>query len=126
MHAIQFPVLMAASYVVFVSLLRLVLRNRERFPLRVVLILGLVCVCAGMTLAKYGATVGLPWWIYYSIPMLITVFLPPIALRMHKGKAAAYLILSFLAAPVIHAAFSFFLGWKSHMPFIKVPSYWEL
>ena len=126
MHSIQFPVLMAVSYAVFVVLLRFVLRKRERFPLKAALVLGLCVVCAGMVFAKYGAMGGLPWWVYYTIPMLLTVFLPPFVLRMRIREFAAYLLLSFLSAPAIHAAFSFLFGWKTYMPFVNIPSFWEL
>ena len=126
MQNTQFPVLMAVSYAVFVFLLRIVLRQRKRFPLNAALVLGLFVVCAGMVFAKYGAMSGLPWWVYYTIPMLLTVFLPPFVLRMRTREFVAYLLLSFLSAPAIHAAFSFFFGWKTYMPFIDIPSFWEL
>ncbi|MGH9947344.1 MAG: hypothetical protein ACRD6X_09105 [Pyrinomonadaceae bacterium] len=91
-----------------------------------VLILGLFVVVAGMMFGKYGFHLGLPWWIYYSVPMLITVFFPPVYFKMSKTEFPVYLVLSFLSAPFIHVLFSGFLGWKDYMPFIPVPSLWEL
>ena len=35
----------------------------------------------GIVFAKYGATLGLPWQIYYSAPALATVLVPPILFR---------------------------------------------
>ena len=85
-------------------------------------LLALVVVVFGMLFGKYSATFGLPWWVYYSVPMLITVLLPPVVLKLNKRKTAAYLVLSFLSAPFIHLLFSFFLGWTEYMPFWKIPS----
>ena len=33
-----------------------------------------------------------------------------------------YLVLAFLASPLIHVVFSFFLEWHEYMPFIPMPS----
>ncbi|MEP6948193.1 MAG: hypothetical protein ABI863_02915 [Ginsengibacter sp.] len=41
-------------------------------------------------------------------------------------KTIQYLMMSLLLAPLIHAAFSFFLGWKEYMPFWNIPSIKEL
>jgi len=77
-----------------------------------------------MSFGKFGAQSGLPWWIYYPVPMLLTVCLPPFALRMRRKKTALYISLSFLSAPVIHTFFSLFLGWTNYLPFLKIPSLW--
>jgi hypothetical protein len=84
-------------------------------------ILALIVVVFGMLFGKYGATYGLPWWLYYPVPMLATVILPPVVLKLKTQKTIIYLILSFLSAPFIHAIFSFFLGWTEYMPFWKIP-----
>ena len=79
-----------------------------------------------MLFAKIGQNSGLPWWIYYTVPMLVTVLVPPIIFRMNLGETLTYLGLAFLSSPLIHAVFSFFLGWKEYMPFIRIPAIWEL
>ena len=79
-----------------------------------------------MIIGKYGANINLNWWIYYSIPLLLTVFVPTIYFKMNKLEITKYLVLTFLSAPVIHVLFSFFFGWKNYMPFIKIPSIWEI
>lgn len=83
-------------------------------------------VFGGMLFARYGAQAGLPWWIYYTVPMLLTVALPPIVFSMTMREAPMYVILAFLSAPVIHTVFSFFLGWREYMPFIPIPSLRDL
>ncbi|QIX61362.1 hypothetical protein HER32_09300 [Hymenobacter sp. BT18] len=119
----HFPFMILASLVVF-WLMAWVILPREAFRARQrqIGLLALVVVVLGMLFGKYGATLGLPWWVYYPIPMLITVLLPPLVWQLDKRRTAAYLALSFLSAPVIHVLFSFFLGWTEYMPFWEIPS----
>lgn len=123
----RFAVFIAASWVVFTLVLRLVLRRRDVSRLgRPILRLGLIVIVGGMLFAKLGQNAGWPWWVYYTVPMLVTVFLPPVSFRMTRRELPEYLILSFLSAPLIHAGFSFLLGWKEYMPFIPIPSLRDL
>lgn len=124
---IHFPIFILVSLLAFVGLLKLVLRNRAASPsLTRVSTAAVVVVIGGMVFAKFGANFGLPWWIYYGVPVLVTLFLPPIAFEMHGKEATHYVLLAFLVSPLIHAVFSFFFGWKEYMPFIPVPSVWDL
>ncbi|MDB5234123.1 MAG: hypothetical protein JWR44_1116 [Hymenobacter sp.] len=112
-----------AALLVFGLMVRLLLPRAEfRAKRRQIGLLALVVVVFGMVFGKYGAMAGLPWWLYYPIPMLVTVLLPPRVLRLSLRKTVAYLVLSFLSAPLIHVLFSFFLGWTEYMPFWKIPS----
>jgi hypothetical protein len=118
----HFPIMIIASIAVFFVVIRMVLsKNDFRLKHKQIFFLSLIVVVFGMLFGKYGATYGLPWWLYYPIPMLITVLLPPIVLKLKRQKLIAYLLLSFLSAPFIHAFFSFFLGWTEYMPFWKIP-----
>ena len=119
----RFPVMIAASLLEFVVLLRLVL-GREVFRKRIkaVVVISAIVVVGGMLFGKYGATFGLPWWIYYPVPALITILLPPFVFRMHGKRIALYLLLALISAPLIHVLFAFFLGWNEYMPFIPIPS----
>ncbi|MGO4383434.1 hypothetical protein [Specibacter sp. RAF43] len=119
--------MIAASLVEFVLLLRLVL-GRAAFRRRMVAVaaVSFTVVVAGMLFGKYGLLLGLPWWIYYPLPALATILLPPLVFRMAWKGTAAYLVLAALSAPLIHAVFSFFLGWHEYMPFLRVPSLWEI
>ncbi|MBF9236188.1 hypothetical protein I2I05_02155 [Hymenobacter sp. BT683] len=119
----HFPFMILVSLLVFWLMVRLILPQEEfRAKQAQIGLLALVVVVFGMLFGKYGATFGLPWWVYYPIPMLITVLLPPVVLKMNRQKTAAYLVLSFLSAPFIHVLFSFFLGWREYMPFWKIPA----
>ncbi|MGH7567037.1 MAG: hypothetical protein ACREK2_09430 [Gemmatimonadota bacterium] len=123
----RFLVMIATSLVVFVGMIRLVLRGRaSEFPIARVVLLGLVVVVGGMLYGYHGARSDWPWWVFYPPPMLLTVFAPPIVLGMRGGETALYLVLSFLSAPLIHATFALFLGWDEYMPFLPVPSLAEI
>jgi hypothetical protein len=120
----HFPLMVAASLVLFVGMLCLVLGAaifRQR--LSAVVAVSLIVVVFGMLFGKYGATtLGLPWWIYYPVPALVTIVLPPLVFRLSWKRTLGYVLLSALSAPLIHVLFSFFLGWDEYMPFIPVPS----
>ncbi len=119
----RFTIFVLVSLLVFVGILRFVTRKRRTNPaiLHVALIAAIVVV-GGMVFAKFGATAGWPWWIYYTVPALTTLLLPPIAFRLSSGELWQYLVLAFLSSPTIHVIFSLFLGWHEYMPFIPVPS----
>jgi hypothetical protein len=92
-------------------MMRIVLSKEDFFRQRnVICLLALVVVVFGMLFGKYGAGYGLPWWIYYPVPMLLTVLLPSFVLKLNRCETIPYLILSFLPAPFIHFLFSFFLA----------------
>jgi hypothetical protein len=74
----------------------------------------------GILFAKYGQNFGLPWWIYYTAPMLATVLVPPLAFRFVLWRAGVYVLLAFATAPLIHAAFFYGLGWSEYMPFLRL------
>lgn len=118
----HFPIMIAASILVFLLIIRIVLSKSDYNNKRKqILVLAFIVVVVGMLFGKYGATYGLPWWIYYPVPMLATVILPPVVLKLNTSKTILYLVLSFLSAPFIHATFSFFLGWTEYMPFWRIP-----
>ncbi|MGB3079692.1 MAG: hypothetical protein WBB31_11485 [Saprospiraceae bacterium] len=118
----HFPIMIVASLLIFFLIMRIVLsKNDFKIKRNQFFFLSLIVVVFGMLFGKYGATYKLPWWIYYPIPMLMTVILPPIVLKLSTRKTILYLGLSFLSAPFIHAIFSFFLGWTEYMPFWKIP-----
>jgi len=111
-----------ASFLLFFIVMRIVLgRSDFNIKRKFILLLSLLVIIGGMLFGRYGAQWGLPWWIYYPIPMLMNVVLPPVVLKMKFKKTLYYLALSFLSAPLIHAFFSFFFGWSEYMPFWNIP-----
>jgi hypothetical protein len=114
--------MIAASLLIFIMIIRILISKDDfRKYLKVISLLSLIVVVFGMLLGKYGANAGLPWWIYYPVPLLMTLVLPPLVLRFNKRKTILYIVLSFLSAPFIHVVFSFFLGWTEYLPFWKLP-----
>jgi hypothetical protein len=123
----RFSIFVVVSLVLFLGVLRFSLRARPKLPAwRSIMIVATVVVVGGMLFARWGAMTGLPWWVYYTLPALLTVILPPLAFRMSSREVAEYLVLAFLMAPAIHTVFSLFLGWKEYMPFLPIPSLSEL
>jgi hypothetical protein len=120
---LRFSIFILVSLFVFFFILRFVTRNRAKRPSFVsVAVVAAIVVVGGMLFAKFGNNAGLPWWIYYTVPALATLLLPPIAFKLSGKELWLYLLLAFLSSPVIHVLFSFFLGWHEYMPFIPVPS----
>ena len=127
MPPLHFAVFIAVSLVVFVGILRWVLRARLTGPpSTTVVVVALIVVVAGMSFAKFGANIGLAWQIYYGLPALITLALPPVALRMAGPEVGAYIVLALAASPIIHIFFSLFVGWSEYLPFWHIPAVWEL
>ena len=119
----RFAVFVAVSLLAFVAILYFVTRHRtERPKTSTVLSVAALVVVGGMLFAKFGNNAGFPWWIYYTLPALATLVVPPLAFKFSGKELAQYLVLAFLSSPVIHVAFSFFFDWHEYMPFIPVPS----
>lgn len=118
----HFPFMVAASFLIFFLVIRLVVA-RQAFVIqfRKIFLLSVLVIIMGMLFGKYGQNLGLPWWVYYPVPMLMNVLLPPLVLKMNRKQTILYLVLSFLSAPFIHAFFSFFFNWTEYMPFWKIP-----
>lgn len=123
----HFLAFVLVSFVAFLGVLRISLRRRSNRPKwSHVLIVAAIVVAGGMLFARWGATSGLPWWVYYTVPALVTLLLPPLAFRMEWNETVEYLVLASLMPPAIHVVFSLLLGWKEYMPFLPIPSLTEL
>ena len=123
----RFGAFVIVSLVAFIAILWFVTRRRSTRPRpgTVLLVAGIVVV-GGMLFAKFGNNAGLPWWIYYTVPALVTLAVPPATFAFSGKELAQYLVLAFLSSPVIHVAFSLFLDWHEYMPFLPVPSLRQL
>jgi len=122
----KFFVYLAVALLVFVGLLMFSIRKRSRLPLFKVVLLALIVVVGGMAFARITYGSGLPWWIFYGLPALVTFVLPPLVLRMAKGELLVYVSLALLMGPAIHIFFSFFFDWHDYMPLFHVPWWREL
>jgi hypothetical protein len=122
---VHFSIMILASLLVFILVIWLVItKDQFKKEFSKILLLAFFIVVLGMLFGKYGATWGLPWWVYYPVPMLANVILPPVVLKLNWKRSFSYLMLGFLSAPFIHAFFSFVLGWQEYMPFWKIP-FWK-
>jgi hypothetical protein len=126
----RFVVFMAAAFVLFVALLNFTIRKRRTKPtFQTIVVVAFVVVVLGMFFARYShlAFPRLSWAIYYGVPALTTILLPPLSLRMSRDEILRYLPLAWLTAPLIHVLFSLLLGWHDYMPFpVYIPSIVEL
>ena len=119
----HFPIMIFASFILFYIVILIVIGKHELIKrINSIILLSILCVFVGMLFGKFGANFGLPWWIYYPIPMLINVLMPPVILKLNPKSIGIYLILSFLSAPIVHIFFSLFLDWHEYMPFWKIHS----
>jgi hypothetical protein len=119
----RFSVFILVSLIAFIAILYFVTRHRSLRPkgFTVIAVAALVVV-GGMVFAKFGNNAGLPWWIYYTLPALATLLVPPLVFKFNGKELLQYLLLAFLSSPVIHVVFSFLFDWHEYMPFIHVPS----
>jgi hypothetical protein len=122
----NFLVYMLVAVIVFISVLVFVIRARSRRPTLKILFLALVCTVGGMIFARLTYGKGMPWYIFYGLPVLLTFFLPPLILGMSKRELLVYIFLALIMAPAIHVFFSLFIGWHDYMPLFYVPSLHEL
>jgi hypothetical protein len=118
----KFLVYMLAALIVFIVVLAFIVRTRPQRPVFRILVLAVIAVVGGMTFARVTYGSGVPWWIFYGLPALVTFVLPPLALS--RRELLVYVPLSVLMAPMIHICFSFFFGWHDYMPLFYVP-YWR-
>lgn len=117
------PWYMAASTIVLIGAIYAAGAKRDSPALRfwqVTLLASAISVC-GILLGKFGENFGLPWQVYYSVPALATIVLPPLVFKFSIWRTVFYLVLAFAAAPLVHAAFFYGLGWDEYMPFLKLP-----
>lgn len=117
------PWYMAASTLVLIGAIYAASAGRRSPAVsfwRAALLASAISVC-GILLGKFGENFGLPWQIYYTVPALATIVLPPLVFRFSLWRTLLYLLLAFAAAPLVHAAFFYGLGWDEYMPFLRLP-----
>jgi len=97
------------ALVVFIGLLIFTLRGRSQRPVFRILILAFIVVVCGMSFARITYGIGVPWWIFYGLPALITFVLPPLVLRMSRRELLLYVPMAILMSPVSTFSFHFSL-----------------
>ena len=95
MPPFRFVVFIGVSLAAFILVLYWSLRRRTIQPSRWrIAIVSVFVVVVGMVFAKVGANAGLSPLIYYGVPALTTLALPPMAFRMSALEYAQYAILA--------------------------------
>ncbi len=125
-QAFRFLIMAAVTYMAFLCVIRLIIGSQYKAKSFLINIIGMITVYGSLLISRYGNFLRLPPWLYYVLPLLLTVFLPPLSLKLKSDQTLKYLAFSILAVPVIHLCFSFLLGWGEFLPFIKVPSLWNI
>lgn len=125
-QAFRFLIMAAVTYIAFLCVIRLIIGSQYKAKSFLINIIGMITVYGSFLISRYGNFLRLSVWLYYVLPVLLTVFLPPLALKMKSDQTLKYLAFSLLAVPVIHLVFSFLLGWGEFLPFIKIPSLWNI
>ena len=82
---------MVASLFAFSGILRFVVRRREKKPsFNLMVAVALFVIVGGMYFTRWGQNFNLPCWVYYTVPMLATVVVVPLVLRL-RGTEFVYL-----------------------------------
>lgn len=125
-QSFRFMIMTAVTYLAFLCVIRLVVGSQYKAKSFLINIIGMLTVYGSFLITHYGNFLKLPGFLYYVLPLLLTVFLPPLSLKLKSDQTLKYLAFSILAVPLIHLFFSFFFGWGEFLPFLKVPSLWNI
>lgn len=125
-QAFRFLVMAAVTYIAFLCVIRLVVGSQYKVKSFLINIIGMITVYGSFLIGRYGNFLKFPVYLYYVLPVLLTVFLPPLSLKMKSDETLKYLTFSLIAVPILHLCFSFLLGWGEFLPFIKIPSLWNI
>jgi len=125
-HSFRILVMSAVTYMVFLLVVRISLGNQYKAKSFLINIIGILTVFGSFIISRYNEILKLPVFVYYILIILLTVFLPPLSLKMKSDQTLKYLAVGVVSIPLLHLVFSLLLGWGDILPFIKLPSLWEL
>jgi len=116
----------AVTYLAFLCVIRIAMGSQYKSKSFLINIIGMLTVYGSFIISRYNDVLKLPGFLYYILLILLTVFLPPLSLKMKSDQTLKYIALGVVAVPLLHLLFSLLLGWGEYLPFIKIPSLWEL
>lgn len=125
-HSFRILVMSAVTYMVFLLVVRISLGNQYKAKSFLINIIGILTVFGSFIISRYNEILKLPVFVYYILIILLTVFLPPLSLKMKSDQTLKYLAVGVVSIPLLHLVLSLLLGWGDILPFIKLPSLWEL
>lgn len=125
-QAFRFLIMASVTYMAFLCVIRLVMGAQYKSKSFLINIIGMLTVYGSFIISRYRGAFKLPGFLYYILILLLTIFLPPLALKMKSEQTLKYFAFGIVAIPLLHLLFSLLLGWGEYLPFIQVPSLWEL
>ncbi|NLX63758.1 MAG: hypothetical protein GX022_03110 [Clostridiaceae bacterium] len=125
-NAFRFLIMAAVTYLAFLCVIRIVMGSQYKSKSFLINIIGMLTVYGSLIIGRYNDVLKLPGFLYYILLILLTVFLPPLSLKMKSEQTLKYFALGVVAVPLLHLLFSLLLGWGDFLPFIQIPSLWEL
>jgi len=125
-HSFRILAMSAVTYMVFLLVVRISLGNQYKAKSFLINIIGILTVFGSFIISRYNEILKLPVFVYYILIILLTVFLPQLSLKMKSDQTLKYLAVGVVSIPLLHLVFSLLLGWGDILPFIKLPSLWEL
>ncbi len=125
-QAFRFLVMLAITYMAFLCVIRIAMGNQYKAKSFLINIIGILTVFGSFIISRYNGILKLPGFIYYILIILLAVFLPPLSLKMKSDQTLKYIAIGFVTIPILHLLFSLLLGWGEYLPFIPLPSLWDL
>lgn len=125
-QALRFQVMAAVTYMIFLCVVRIAMGSQYKAKSFLVSIIGVFTVFGSFIISRYNVVLKLPDFLCYILVVLLTVFLPPLSLKMKSDQTLKYIAVGFVAIPLLHLLFSLLLGWGEYLPFIPLPSLWDL
>jgi hypothetical protein len=119
-------VMAAVTYMVFLCVVRIAMGNQYKARSFLINIIGILTVFGSFIIIRGNEILKLSALVYYILIILLTVFLPPLSLKMKSDQTLKYIAVGIVAIPLLHLLFSLLLGWGDILPFIPLPSLWDL
>ena len=119
-------VMAAVTYMVFLCIVRIAMGNQYKARSFLINIIGILTVFGSFIIIRGNEILKLSALVYYILIILLTVFLPPLSLKMKSDQTLKYIAVGIVAIPLLHLLFSLLLGWGDILPFIPLPSLWDL
>jgi len=85
------------------------------------LVIGISAVLIG----KIGANAGLSPFIYYPIPLVISLVIPKFIFKLNLSEFGIYSLIAPATGFLTHIIFSVFFNYHNYMPFWEIDSIWE-
>ncbi|HHU90865.1 MAG TPA: hypothetical protein GXZ22_07410 [Clostridiaceae bacterium] len=124
--AFRFLIMAGVTYLTFLCVVRIAVGNQYKSKSFLINIIGMFAAYGSFIVSRYKSNLNIPDFLYYILIVLLTVFLPPLSLKMKSEQTLRYIACGVVAVPLLHLLFSLLLGWGELLPSIQIPSLWQL